>query len=188
MWIDVHPTRNHGPYFESTLNWLWYSSKICIHIYKLIICICIFLYIIFIYTREIWKTFLLYKVLIGWLECLRIIVREEFQGFEFLFPPEKKQNRNNWTNARSHQGFLELKTAWYFAKKKKYINNNNNKKKEDMEALEREKMSQSPIDFLSTCTAIKLLHSSCWNQWRVRSPKPTTLSSLHPSPPPFANG
>lgn len=54
-----------------------------------------------------------------------------------------------------------------------------------MEALEREKMFQSPIDFLSTCTAIKLLHSSCWNQWRVRSPKPTTLSSLHPSPLPI---
>lgn len=55
------------------------------------------IYYIYIYTREIWKTFLLYKVLIGWLECLRIIVREEFQGFEFLFPPEKKERNKEQT-------------------------------------------------------------------------------------------
>lgn len=51
------------------------------------------IYYISIYMCEIWRTFLLYKVLIGWLECLRIIVREEFQGFEFNFPPETNRHR-----------------------------------------------------------------------------------------------
>lgn len=27
MWIDMHPSRKHGWYFESTFNWVWYNWK-----------------------------------------------------------------------------------------------------------------------------------------------------------------
>lgn len=148
MWIDVHPTRNHGPYFESTLNWLWYSSKICIHIYKLNICICIFLYIIFIYTREIRRTFLLYKVLIGWLECLRNNCEaKNFEALSFFFSSWKKQKRTNETDKprRLHEGVFGTKDCMIFLlfTKKAGVGGLGKRKWK----LIREKRCLSPIDF-----------------------------------------
>lgn len=95
------------------------------------------IYYIYIYTCEIRKTFLLYKVLIGWLECLRIIVKEEFGGFEFLFPAE-----TNKTNTRSHQGVFGTKDCMIFLLKKKKKKKKRGKKREEKKRkrkLSREK-------------------------------------------------
>lgn len=102
------------------------------------------IYYIYIYTCETWRTFLLYKVLIGWLECLRIIVRDEFQGFEFHFALERNKQTTNTTPS----GVFGTKDCMIFLLKK-------NKKREKVKALGREKMSQSPIDFLLQLIVIK---------------------------------
>lgn len=70
------------------------------------------IYYIYIYTWNL-KDFPMYKVLIGWLECLRIIVSGEFQDFQVFFSSWKE--RDEQTSRQG--GVLELKTAWYFAKK-----------------------------------------------------------------------
>lgn len=100
------------------------------------------IYYIYIYTCGIWRTFLLYKVLIGWLECLRIIVREEFQCFEFPFPPE--------TNARPHDsGAFGTKDCMIFLLKKT---------KKKVKATEREK----DVSELHRLFLIMLSKILCW--------------------------
>lgn len=68
-------------------------------------------------------------------------MREEFQGFEFLFPPETNKHE-------IPPGIFGTKDCMIFLLKKK-------KKKEKVKAPEREKMSQSPIDFLLILIVIK---------------------------------
>ncbi len=114
------------------------------------------IYYIYIYTCEIWRTFLLYKVLIGWLECLRIIVREEFQGFEFLFPPE----RNKQTNKHEiPPGATGTKDCMIFLLKKK------REKRESESSWERKDVSESHWLFIDTYCNRKILFCSSWNQW-----------------------
>lgn len=88
------------------------------------------------------KDLLLYKVLLGWLECLRILVREEFQGFEFPFSSWNKQNKYEIP-----QGVLKLKTAWYFCYKNKREKKKKDNKRKKWKLLGK-KRCQSPIDFL----------------------------------------
>lgn len=102
------------------------------------------IYYIYIYTCGIWRTFLLYKVLIGWLECLRIIVREEFRCFEFPFPPE--------TNTRPHNSeVFGTKDCMIFLLKKKT--------KKKVEATEREK-DVSELHWLFLIMLSKILYCS----------------------------
>lgn len=144
MWIDVHPTRNHGPYFESTLNWLWYSSKICIHIYKLNICICIFLYIIFIYpyVKSEGPSAVQSITRMTWMFKNTCASRISRLWVSFFLLKQKKQT---WDPTG---GVLKLKTAWYFCYKNKTEKKKKDNKKKKVKALGKEKVSQSPIDFL----------------------------------------
>lgn len=104
------------------------------------------IYYIYIYTCEIWRTFLLYKVLIGWLECLRIIVREEFQGFEFLFPPERNKETNKQTNKHEiPPGAFGTKDCMIFLLKKK-----TQEKRESESSWERKDVSESHWLFIDT--------------------------------------
>lgn len=102
------------------------------------------IYYIYIYTCGIWRTFLLYKVLIGWLECLRIIVREEFRCFEFPFPPETN------TRPRNSEVF-GTKDCMIFLLKKKT--------KKKVEATEREK-DVSELHWLFLIMLSKILYCS----------------------------
>lgn len=61
------------------------------------------IYYIYIHTREIWRTFLLYKVLIGWPDCLRIIVKEEFQGIWSSFFLLKTKHKNQPTERQTQK-------------------------------------------------------------------------------------
>lgn len=96
------------------------------------------IYYIYIYTCEIWRTFLLYKISIGWLECLRIIVREVFQGFEFLFPPETNKHE-------TPPGVFGTKDCMIFLLKKKY-----KKKWKVKSSWERKDVSESHWLFIDT--------------------------------------
>lgn len=132
------------------------------------------IYYIYIYTCGIWRTFLLYKVLIGWLECLRIIlVREEFRCFEFPFPAE--------TNTRPHRsGGFGTKDCMIFLLKK-------NKEKSES-YWERKRCLRIALTFLDNVIQNPLLQ--LWNQqwfisWERPSPQshdPITADHMHGNP------
>lgn len=75
------------------------------------------IYYIYIYTCEIRRTFLLYKVLIGWLECLRNNCEaKNFEALSFFFSSRKKQKRTNETDKprRLHEGVFGTKDCMIF--------------------------------------------------------------------------
>lgn len=119
------------------------------------------IYYIYIYTCEIRRTFLLYKVLIGWLECLRIIASKEISRLEFLFFLLWRNRRTNTrtTNTQSPQkGFLELKTAWYFCYSKK------KRKKKKKKGLEEQKQK---LLREKRCLRVSLTFSWYVSWWKI---------------------
>lgn len=122
MWIDVHPNRNHGPYFESTLNWLWYSSKY-VYTYTSWTYVYAYLYILYLYIH-MWNSKDLSAVKsinrMTWM-FKNNFKRRNVIAFNFFSFSRKETNgqTGEQQTRRADKSVLELKTAWYFCYSKK---------------------------------------------------------------------